>query len=377
VSGAGTAAAGAPLAAGEPDLLSLTAELVDIPSLSHEEASIADHVQGLLASAPHLEVTRIGNNVVARTPPATGGERPMRLLLAGHLDTVPANGNDRADVVGDICHGLGAADMKGGLTVMIEALRRVTAPAVDVTFVAYVCEEVEQRYSGLREIDGAAPELLVADAVVLGEPTSSIVEAGCQGALRIGVEIRGERAHTARPWMGVNAIHRLSDVLSAVAAYEARRPLIDGCEYREALQAVAVSGGVASNVVPDSARLVLNHRFAPDRTGDEAFDAIRALVEPELDESLGDSILLESAVLAAPPSLGHPLLARLVASSGAAPKAKLGWTDVSFFAARGVPAANFGPGDPTLAHSAGECVERADLYKAYSVLCDLLSVGAG
>jgi len=175
--------------------------------------------------------------------------------------------------------------------------------------------------------------------------------------------------------MGVNAIHRLTDVLETVAGYEARRPVIDGCEYREALQAVAVSGGVANNVVPDSARLVLNHRFAPDRTGDEAFAVIRALVEPSLDESLGDSIVLESTVLAAPPSLSHPLLARLVESSAAAPKAKLGWTDVSFFAARGVPAANFGPGDPTLAHNAGERVERADLNRAYSVLCDLLERG--
>jgi succinyl-diaminopimelate desuccinylase len=370
----GTPAGGAQ-AGGEPDLLGLTAQLVDIPSVSHEEAAIADHVQAMLASAPHLEVARIGNNVVARTSLAGRAERPMRLLLAGHLDTVPANGNERARVSGDTCRGLGSTDMKGGLTVMIEAVRRVTVPALDVTFIAYVCEEVEQRHSGLLEIEASAPEWLTADAAVLGEPTASIVEAGCQGALRIGVEIGGERAHTARPWMGVNAIHRLSDVLGAVAAYEGRRPVIDGCEYREALQAVAVSGGVANNVVPDSARLVLNHRFAPDRTGDEAFEAICAFVAPNLDESHGDSIRLESTVLAAPPSLGHQLLARLVESSGAAPRAKLGWTDVSFFASRGVPAANFGPGDPALAHSAGERVERADLDRAYSVLCDLLARG--
>jgi succinyl-diaminopimelate desuccinylase len=356
-----------------PDLLSLTAELVDIPSVSHDEAAIADRIEALLAGAPHLEVRRLGNNVLART--SLG--RSMRLMLAGHLDTVPPNGNERAVVEGDVCRGLGAADMKGGLGVMAEVTRRVTSPAVDVTFVAYVCEEVDQRYSGLGEIDAAAPEWLLADAAVLGEPTASVVEAGCQGVLRVDVEMRGERAHSARPWMGVNAIHRLGAVLTAVGAYEGRRPVIDACEYREALQAVAVEGGVANNVVPDSARVVLNHRFAPDLTVDEAFAAVVAIVDPMLDHSLGDSVTLRASALPAAPGLGHPLLARLVQSSSAPPRAKLGWTDVSFFSARGVPAANFGPGEPTLAHSAGERVDRADLERAYGALNDLLVTGAG
>jgi succinyl-diaminopimelate desuccinylase len=356
-----------------PDLLQLTAELVDIPSVSHDESAIADRVESLLSGAGHLELRRVGNNVLART--SLG--RPMRLMLAGHLDTVPANGNDRSVVDGEVCHGLGSADMKGGLAVMAEVARRVSAPAVDLTFVAYVCEEVDQRHSGLGEIAAEAPEWLQADAAILGEPTASVVEAGCQGVLRVDVELRGVRAHTARPWMGVNAIHRLAAVLTAVASYEGRRPVLDGCEYREALQAVAVEGGVANNVVPDAARVVLNHRFAPDVGVDEAFGAISDLLAPILDVAAGDRLTLEASSLAAAPGLGHPLLARLVSSSSAEPRAKLGWTDVSFFAARGVPAANFGPGEPTLAHSAGECVARGDLDRAYAVLYDLASSGAG
>lgn len=354
-----------------PDLLALTAELVDIPSVSHHEANVADHVEARLAGCSHLEVRRLGDNVLART--SLG--RAMRVVLAGHLDTVPANGNESAVVDGDVCHGLGSADMKGGLAVMLELTRRCAAPAVDVTFIAYVCEEVEQEHSGLGQIAAAAPEWLEADAAILGEPTASLVEAGCQGVLNITVEVRGERAHTARPWMGVNAIHRLGAVLGAVSAYEGRRPVIDGCEYREALQAVSVDGGVANNVVPDSARVVLNHRFAPDRTIGEAFDATRLLLAPHLEPAAGDTVELLAGSLPAPPGLGHPLLGRLVASSTKPPRAKLGWTDVSFFSARGTPAANFGPGEPTLAHTAGERVERSDLERAYRSLHDLLQGG--
>jgi succinyl-diaminopimelate desuccinylase len=353
------------------DLLQLTAELVDIGSVSHTEAAIANHVESMLAGCGHLETRRIGNNVLART---TFG-RSLRLLLAGHLDTVPANGNERAVLRDGVCHGLGAADMKGGVAVMLEVIRRVANPTVDITFIAYACEEVDQQYSGLLEIEAALAEWLRADAAVLGEPTASVVEGGCQGVLRVEVEMMGARAHTARPWMGVNAIHRLAGVLACVSSFEGRRPVLDGCEFREALQAVSVTGGVANNVVPDSARLVLNHRFAPDRGVDEAFAAVRGLIEPELDLAGGDSIRLADAALPAAPSLGHRLLARLVDSSGEVPRAKLGWTDVSFFSARGVPAANFGPGEPTLAHTAAEKVDRSDLERAFSVLTGLVNAG--
>jgi succinyl-diaminopimelate desuccinylase len=353
-------------------LLELTGELVDIPSVSHNEARAAEFVAGALAGLRHLEIKRIGDNVVART--SLG--RPRRLLIAGHLDTVPPNGNDRALVGADRCSGLGAVDMKGGLAVMLELARTVSEPAVDVTYVWYACEEVEQRFSGLLEIDNARPDLLAADAAGLGEPTGAAVEAGCQGVLRVAVHLGGERAHAARSWMGLNAIHRLGRLLERVDAFVERRPVLGGCEYRESLQAVRVVGGVANNVVPDEARLVLSHRFAPDRTMDEAFEALCELLAPAVDKSHGDTIDLEDFAVPAAPNLDDPMLAALVDASSQPPRAKLGWSDVSFFSARGVPAANFGPGDPTLAHSAGEWVGREDLEAVAAALERLLTLGA-
>lgn len=345
-------------------LLQLTAELVDIASVSHDEAQVAGFVSAGLAGCGHLEVTRIGDNVVART--SLG--RARRLLLAGHLDTVPPNGNERAVLDTERCAGIGSADMKGGLAVMLKLANDVVEPAVDLTYVWYACEEVEQRFSGLLEIEAARPDLLAADAAVLGEPTAAGVEAGCQGVLRVGVQLGGERAHAARSWMGLNAIHRLSGLLEQVDSFVERRPVLAGCEYREALQAVRVSGGVANNVVPDEVHLVLSHRYAPDRSKEEAFAALCELLAPAIDEKLGDEVVLEDFALAAAPNLEHPLLAALLAASSKPPRAKLGWSDVSFFAARGVPAANFGPGDPLLAHNAAEWVGRDDLEAVSSTL---------
>jgi succinyl-diaminopimelate desuccinylase len=368
-------------------LLELTAELVDIPSVSHEERAIADFVESRLreVAAGVLEVARIGDNVCARTRLGL----PERLVLAGHIDTVPPNGNERSRREGDVLYGLGSADMKSGDAVFLEIARLVGATggrgaggvegaglAADLTWIFYVCEEVDRRYSGLPQIEEAAPDWLEADAAVLGEPTGGLVEAGCQGVLRVAVEVKGERAHTARPWMGRNAIHRLGPVLDAVAAYEGRRPVIDGCEYREALQAVSVVGGVANNVVPDAARVVLNHRFAPDRTGDEAFEDVRSLVAGQLVDDSGAldgaSIVLEESAAAAAPGLSHPLLAAIVAASGQPARAKLGWTDVSFFAERGVPALNFGPGEPTVAHRRDEHVPLEQLERVFRTLAEVL-----
>lgn len=354
------------------DLLARCAALVDVPSVSHQETALADLVEATLRAVGSLDVERVGDNVVART--ALG--RPLRLLLAGHLDTVPANGNERARIEGDVLWGLGSADMKGGLAVMLSLAEAVAEPAVDVTYVFYVGEEVAQEHNGLLHLAAARPDLLVADAAVLGEPTGTVIEAGCQGTLRVEVTLAGERAHTARPWMGRNAIHRLAPVLARVAAYAERRPVLDGCEYREALQAVRVEGGVAGNVVPDRATVVLNHRFAPDRSVDEAVAHVRSVLGDALDVDGGDTFAVVDASTPAPPALDHPLLGSLLARTGAPARAKLGWTDVSFFAARGVPATNFGPGDPTIAHTAGEHVDRAQLETAYGVLAGLLTEGA-
>ena len=351
------------------DLLALTAELVDIPSVSHDEAAIADHVEQMLRQVPWLAVDRLGHNVVARTMLG----RPSRLVLAGHLDTVPANGNERARLEGDVLWGLGSADMKAGCAVILDLARTVVDPAVDVTYVLYECEEVESRYNGLRRLLAERPDLVEGDAAVLGEPTGATIEAGCQGTLRIAVTLTGVRAHTARPWLGTNAIHRLAPLLDRVAAFEGRRPVLDGCEFAEALSAVRVEGGVAGNVVPDRATVHLNHRYAPDRSSVEAVAALRDFLGPLVDDGRGDTVELTDAADGATPNLTSPLLARLVATAGAPPRAKLGWTDVAFFADRGIPATNYGPGDPNVAHTAGECVDRAELDAVAAGLRSLLT----
>ena len=357
-----------PLPAG--DLMALTAALVDVPSESYSEGPITDLIEAELNRLPHLSVDRVGDNLIARTQLG----RAQRIVLAGHTDTVPANGNAGARVDGDVLWGLGAADMKGGLAVMLELARTVSDPASDATYVFYAREEVDAADNGLLEVAAARPDLLAGDVALLGEPTAAAVEAGCQGTMRLQVTLAGERAHTARPWMGRNAIHRLAAVLAAVSAHEARRPVVEGCEYREALQAVSVSGGVAGNVVPDSATLTLNHRFAPDRTPAQAETHVRSVLEGVLDA--GDTVELTDMAPPAAPGLDDPLLAALIRRSGAPVRAKLGWTDAAFFAARGVPASNFGPGDPRVAHTAGEHVHRGELVAVHAALEDLLVNGA-
>ncbi|MCD9624879.1 succinyl-diaminopimelate desuccinylase [Rhabdothermincola salaria] len=351
------------------DLLALTAELVDVASPSREEAPLVDLLEDRLRAAAHLEVTRVGDNLVARTRLG----RRWRLALAGHTDTVPANGNDVARLVGDRLSGVGSADMKGGLAVMLQLALEVSEPAVDCTYVFYAREEVGSAESGLGELFDRRPDLLEADAALLGEPTEGALEAGCQGTMRLRVTLRGARAHTARPWMGRNAIHRLAGLLGDLEAYVERRPVIDGCEFREALQAVSVQAGVAGNVVPDQAELVVNHRFAPDRSAEEAEAHVREVLGPWLTD--GDTVERTECASGAAPSHTHPLIATLVERNDLAVRAKLGWTDVARFAARGVPAANFGPGDSTVAHTQGEYLDRRHLDAVWTATHDLVTRG--
>jgi succinyl-diaminopimelate desuccinylase len=352
-----------------PDLLARTAELVDIPSESHHEAAIADHVERRLRALDHLQVERIGDNVVARTQLG----RATRVVLAGHTDTVPADGNAGARIDGDVLWGLGAADMKGGLAVLLELAERLPQPACDLTFVLYAGEEVAAQHNGLGHLVRDRPDIVAGDVAILGEPTGGTIAAGCQGTLRVEVRMAGARAHTARPWMGRNAIHRLGAVRGAVESVPERRPVIDGCEFREALQAVLVSGGVAGNVVPDLATVTLNRRFAPDRTGAEALAELEALLAPYLDD--GDEVVAVDVAEGARPGLDHPVLARLVQHHGLPVSAKLGWTDVARFSALGIPACNLGPGDATLAHQADERIDRAALDRTYAVLFEVLQHG--
>ncbi len=349
-------------------LVELAAELVAVPSVSHEEGALADLVEARLSSLEHLEVLRLGDNVVART--ATG--RSGRLVVAGHLDTVPPAGNAAPQRRGDELWGVGSADMKGTLAVMLALAPVVRRPPVDVTWCFYAREEVGRQHSGLLELFETRPDLLEADAAILGEPTDARVEAGCQGTMRLAVHLAGARAHTARPFMGRNAIHRLAPVLAAVAGWPGREVLVEGCCFVEQLQAVAVEGGVAGNVVPDHASVILNHRFAPDRDPEAAEVALRELLAPVLDEAGGDRMETLDVAAGAPPALATPLLADLVARSGAPPRAKVGWTDVATFWSHGVPAANFGAGDPRLAHHRDERVTAGSLVAVHRLLGELL-----
>ncbi|MEZ5340552.1 MAG: succinyl-diaminopimelate desuccinylase [Acidimicrobiales bacterium] len=356
------------------DLLALTAELVDHASVSFEETAFVDWLEADLRSYDHLTVDRVGDNLVARTMLG----RAQRLILCGHTDTVPVayaddlpgGSNAKARIEGDTLWGLGSADMKGGLAVFLHLARTVPQPKVDLSFVFYAREEVPQEHNGLREIYAERPDLLHGDAAILGEPTDGHIEAGCQGAMRVEIALAGKRSHTARPWMGRNAIHRLGPLLDALAAYEARTPTIDGCTYREAVQAVTVEGGVAGNVVPDLVRLRIHHRYAPDRSAAEAEAFLRDLVGPYMDD--GDTFTVVDSSLACPPSLTHPLLKALRDGSDLRVEAKLGWTDVARFAEFGVPATNFGSGDPTLAHTPHEHLHRESIERTYEALRKLL-----
>lgn len=339
--------------------------LVAIDSVSRGESAIAHHVAVVLGRNPDLDVERIGDNVVARTT----GHHATRLLVAGHLDTVPGDAS-AATIVGDELRGVGACDMKGSLAVMLELASRHTPRSVEVTWVFYAREEISRSDSGLLEIAELRPELLDADAAVLAEPTNGRVEAGCQGTLRVSVEMIGARAHTARPFTGRNAIHRLGDVITKVASYEPRTAVIDGVEFVEQLQVVDITGGVASNVVPDRAVCTLNHRVAPDRTRDEAYASIVSFLS-DVTEG-GDTIRVEDWAPAALPSMTNDRLEALVALTGEPAKGKVGWTDVATFAELKIPATNFGAGDPLLAHRSDEFVTLAQLDQFAAVLTDWL-----
>jgi len=351
------------------DLLGLTAALVAVPSESHGEAELASAVERRLRErAPGLAIERVGPNVIARS----SGGHGRRVVLGGHLDTVPANGNAEPRLDGDVLHGLGSADMKGGLAVLLRLAESLHSNAGrarhDVTLAFYACEEVADEHNGLRHVLAERPDLLAADFAVLLEPTDGWVEAGCQGVLVVRADFVGARAHTARPWMGTNAIHRAAEVLARVAVHESDTVDVDGLPYRESLQVVRIEGGVANNVVPDRCHVVVNRRFAPSYSLADAEAQVAKVLQG------ADVIEVMQASPAAPPNLGDPLVVDFVQGLGLPVRPKLGWTDVARFAARGVPAVNFGPGDPSIAHTAGELVTRASVEQAYRTLATFVGV---
>ena len=344
------------------DPVALTAALVDVPSVSGDEQAITDLVQAALDAVPTLDVVRDGNVVVART--SLGRER--RVLLAGHLDTVPIADNVPSHVEGGRLFGCGTSDMKSGDAVLLHLAATLPDPAYDLTFVLYDNEEVEADKNGLNRVVATRRDLLDADLAVLMEPTNGAVEAGCQGTLRVRVQIPGRRAHSARGWLGENAIHAAAPLLTTLVRYDAREVDIDGCRYREGLNAVAIEGGVAGNVVPDACSVVVNFRFAPDRSESQAYDHVREVLAPYAVD------LVDSAP-GALPGLSAPAAAHFVEALGGTPVAKYGWTDVARFAALGIPAVNFGPGDPNLAHTREESVETAQITAAERALRAYLS----
>ena len=351
------------------DLLALTEEWCSVPSVSRDEAALAEIVEARLrASAPGLAIDRVGDNIVARTNLG----RDQRVVLGGHLDTVPPSGNQTPRRDGDTLHGLGSADMKGGLAVMAVLAEAVAAnpdqARFDSTFVFYVAEEIADQFNGLRALFETRPELVQGDLAILLEPTEGWVEAGCQGTLTMRGTYRGARAHTARPWMGSNAIHRLSRALATVEQTDPGTADVDGLPFRQSLQAVAIDGGVANNVVPDVATLTVNRRFAPSLSVAEAEAETRVLFAD------ADEIEILNASSAAPPNLWNPLVAELVGTFDLGVRPKLGWTDVARFTAHGIPALNFGPGDPTIAHTADEFVTRESLDGCHAVLACFLGV---
>ena len=348
------------------DVVDLTAALVDIESVSGNERAITDAIEAALSGAEHLQLTRIGNSLVARTDLG----RSERVVIAGHVDTVPLNDNLPSRNDGTLLHGLGSCDMKGGVAVALKLAAGVPDPNRDVTFLFYECEEVDAARNGLRLIAEQRPELLEADFAILMEPSDARVEAGCQGTLRVEVSTSGERAHSARAWRGVNAIHGASEVLRRLEEYEARTPVIDGLEYHEGLNAVLISGGVATNVIPDRCTVTVNYRFAPDRSESEALDFVRDFFD-------GYEVVLTDSAPGALPGLDRPAARAFVDAVGGQVGPKFGWTDVARFTGLGIPAVNFGPGDPTLAHKQEEHVPIEQIRRCEQTLRAWLGSGLG
>ncbi|MGZ4448959.1 MAG: succinyl-diaminopimelate desuccinylase [Nocardioides sp.] len=339
------------------DAVSLTEQLVNIESVSQNEQAIADAVEAALRPLEHLTVTRHGNTVVARTDLGRG----ERVVIAGHLDTVPLNDNLPARREGGLLHGLGTCDMKGGDAVILRLAKHLPEPNRDVTFILYEAEEIDSEFNGLTKLSASDPDLMAGDFAILMEPSNAVIEAGCQGTLRVEVRTTGERAHSARSWMGDNAIHKATGILSRLEGYEARTPLIDGLEYHEGLNAVFVRGGVAGNVIPDECVVEVNYRFAPDRSVEEAEAFVRDFFE-------GYDVTVTDRAPGALPGLDRPAAKAFLEAVGGEANPKFGWTDVARFTGLGVPAVNFGPGDPLLAHKQEEHVPVEQIERCEQLL---------
>ncbi|MFT3887513.1 MAG: succinyl-diaminopimelate desuccinylase [Arachnia sp.] len=337
------------------ELAALLQEIIDVESVSGNERALADIVEGRLRAAPHLTVDRDGDCVVARTDLG----HAERVVIAGHLDTVPVLDNLPSRLIerpeGDIVWGRGACDMKGGVAVMLALAVELAEPNRDLTWIFYDHEEVAAELNGLGRLSRNRPDLVAADFAVLMEPTGAQIEGGCQGTIRVELDVEGVAAHSARAWMGVNAIHGLAPALQLLADYRSEEIEVEGLVYREGLNAVGIAGGVASNMIPPSATLTVNYRYAPDKSPDEALARLRGWFD-------GYELRVTDLSPAARPGLDRPAAKAFVDAIGEEARPKYGWTDVARFSAVGVPAVNYGPGDPSYAHRADEFCPVADLH---------------
>lgn len=339
------------------ELSKLTLDLVNISSVSKDEKSIADLIAEALKKYSHLKITRVNNSIVAQT---NFGNK-QRVVIAGHIDTVPANNNFPGKINDSEVIGLGSVDMKSGIAVALKLASEITSSNYDVTYLFYESEEIETKFNGLELITKQQKDLLDCDFAILMEPTNGILEVGCQGSLRFEVSTSGKRSHSARWWNGENAIHKTNKILEILNNYKSREPEIDGHKFREGLQAVKVNGGIAGNVVPDSVTISINHRFAPDTSIDQATQNMKTLFKDFNFE-------LVDAANAAPTGLSNPLIKEFVSNIGKNIAPKFGWTDVARFANAGIPAINFGPGDPNLAHHPEEKVLISQIIDVYESL---------
>ena len=332
----------------------LTRAICDIPSVSGDEKTLADAIEAAVSPLDHLEVFRHGNTIVARTDRG----RAQRVAIAGHIDTVPINANlPTRDIEIDgvpYLWGRGTVDMKAGTAVQLKLAAELTDPAIDITWMWYDNEEIEASKNGLGLLAAVRPDLFEADFAILGEPSNGEVEGGCNGTLRAIVRTTGVRAHSARAWIGENAIHRAAPVLTRLAEYRAKEVLVEGLLYRESLSAVRIAGGVAGNVIPDACEVEVNYRFAPSKSAADAEAHLRAVLA-------GFDVEITDAAEGARPGLDAEIAKQFVAAVGAEPRPKYGWTDVARFSALGIPAVNYGPGDPHLAHHDEERVPLAQI----------------
>ena len=329
------------------DLVTLFRAIVDTESVSGHEGPLADGIEAALRRSPHLGVRRVGDTLIARTELG----RPERVVVAGHLDTVPVAGNLPSRMDGDVVYGRGASDMKGGVAVMLACAAALERPSRDVTWIFYDHEEVD---SSLNSLGRLGRDDLAGDFAILMEPTAAGIEGGCQGTVRFTITTRGVAAHAARGWLGHNAIHDAMDVLARLVRYKSREVVVDGLTYREGMNAVGITGGIAENVIPDRCEVHVNLRFAPDRDEQQAKDHCREIF-------VGYEPVFTDFAPAARPGLDRPIAKEFVDCVGGVPRAKFGWTDVARFATFGVPAVNFGPGDPAVAHADDERCPVGDL----------------